>query len=287
MEVSESGMTGQIDLFEYEAERSLLDSLFEESRLYTTGKDYQELLRFVAALRNFAPFNAMLLQIQKPGLTYAASAADWLQRFNRVPKDDARPLLILWPFGPVALVYDIQDTEGDELPQDAFLFPASGDMTSERIEKFIQLIAKTGIPTDYFDAGDGKAGYIRATRAEPSEGKAGISYKIKLNRNHSPATQFATLVHELSHLYLGHLGEDKPRKIPARRSLSHEEKELEAESAAYIVCTRNGVDSRSQTYLRDYVKNSQYTENLDIYQVMRAAGKIETLLGLSAKMTIR
>jgi rhodanese-related sulfurtransferase len=79
----------------------LLDQLLADSRLYRTGKDYRALLDFVIRLRNFAPFNAMLLQVQKPGLMYAASRLDWLERFNRTVKDGARPLLILWPFGPV------------------------------------------------------------------------------------------------------------------------------------------------------------------------------------------
>src|SRR2546425_3442962 len=103
---------GQQDLFETEVARSLLDQLLTDSRLYTQSKDYKELLDFVVRLRNFAPFNAMLLQVQKPGLTYAASAADWRTRFGRKPKEGARPLLILWPFAPVALVYDVMDTEG-------------------------------------------------------------------------------------------------------------------------------------------------------------------------------
>jgi hypothetical protein len=29
--------------------------------------------------------------------------------------EGARPLLILWPFGPVALVYDVMDTAGKDL----------------------------------------------------------------------------------------------------------------------------------------------------------------------------
>jgi hypothetical protein len=37
----------------------------------------------------------MFLQVQKQGLTYAASAVGWLARFDRKPKDGARPLLIL------------------------------------------------------------------------------------------------------------------------------------------------------------------------------------------------
>jgi hypothetical protein len=39
-----------------EAERSLLADLLERSRLYRTTEDYLELMRFVARLRNFAPF---------------------------------------------------------------------------------------------------------------------------------------------------------------------------------------------------------------------------------------
>jgi hypothetical protein len=100
----------QSELFdsETEAARSLLDHLLAESKLYKTSKGYWDLLQFTSKLRNFAPFNAMLLHIQKPGLTYAASSSDWLQVFGSTPKIDARPLLILWPFGPVALVYDVQ-----------------------------------------------------------------------------------------------------------------------------------------------------------------------------------
>ena len=67
----------QLDLIETAVTRSLLDQLLEDSRLYKSGKHYKQLLHFVVRLRNFAPFNAMLLQIQKPGLMYAASARDW------------------------------------------------------------------------------------------------------------------------------------------------------------------------------------------------------------------
>ena len=122
----ESEARGQQDLFETEAARSLLDRLLTDSRLYTRSKDYKDLLDFVVRLRNFAPFNAMLLQVQKPGLRFAASALDWTERFGRTPKEGTRPLLILWPFGPVALVYDLLDTEGEDLPRDVWSFYAQG-----------------------------------------------------------------------------------------------------------------------------------------------------------------
>lgn len=131
----------QPDLFEpdpeIESARSLLDQLLIDSRLYTRSQDYKELLNFVVRLRNFAPFNAMLLQVQKPGLRYAASARDWHDRFQRWPKDDARPLLIMWPFGPVALVYDLADTEGEELPEHVYAFPAKGAITQSQIYAYV------------------------------------------------------------------------------------------------------------------------------------------------------
>ena len=80
----------QQNIFQIEAARSLLDQLLTDSKLYTQSKDYKELLDFVVRLRNFAPFNAMLLQVQKPGLSYAASARDWRERFGRFPKEGAR-----------------------------------------------------------------------------------------------------------------------------------------------------------------------------------------------------
>ena len=281
-------MLHQQDLFESEAARSLLDQLLDDSRLYHSSGDYLKLLDFVVKLRNFAPFNAMLLQIQKPGLSYAASALDWRERFNRRPKRDARPLLILWPFGPVALVYDVQDTEGDPLPTDASFFQASGEITKERMQRFLLLMARKGIKHHYFDGGEGSAGSIEMTKkppakmdkkkktAKPSE------YLMRINQNHASNVQFSTLAHELGHLLLGHLGPDERLNIPKRPQMTPVQVELEAESFAYLACSRNGVECKSKTYLADYVGKHTDVEDLDLYQIVRAVGQMETLLKLTA-----
>lgn len=278
--------TYQADLFETEAARSLLDQLLEDSRLYHGSKDYRQLLDFVVKLRNFAPFNAMLLQIQKPGLSYAASAFDWRERFNRRPKRDARPLLILWPFGPVALVYDVDDTEGDDLPPDVKCFQASGEITEERMKRFLLLMGRKGISHHFFDGGDQKAGSIEVVR-RPSiqknkKAKEKSEYLMRINENHAPNVQFSTLAHELGHLFLGHLGADEALNIPKRPRLTQAQEELEAESFAYLVCSRNGVSCKSQTYLADYVGKHTTVDNVDLYQIVRAAGQMETFLELTA-----
>lgn len=271
----------QGDLFEMEAARTLLDQLLADSRLYRQGGDYKALLDFVVRLRNFAPFNAMLLQVQKPGLSYAASARDWLERFGRQPKEGARPLLILWPFGPVALVYDVMDTEGDPLPEDVASFFARGAIDQNRLQSFQSLMRKKSIEWYGVDAGDHMAGSIRVVRRGSNDKEATL-YWIYINRNHIPAVQFVTLTHELAHLFLGHLGRDKMLNIPQRRMPEFEQRELEAESVAYIVCERNGVRSKSQTFLSNFVDANTTVNHLDVYQVMRAAGQVETLLGLAA-----
>lgn len=152
-----------------ESTRSLLDHLLTESKLYTNSKEYKELLDFSIHMRNFAPFNAMLIHIQKPGILFAASAYDWATRFERKPKQDARPLLILWPFGPVALVYDMNDTEGKELPKSVMhAFITIGPVEKSDIDRYLVLMAKKGIMCSQFDGGEGKAGSIQlATFSQP------------------------------------------------------------------------------------------------------------------------
>lgn len=95
--IANSTQQQRILLEEEDGSRSLLDQLLTDSRLYTTGKEYQELLDFVAKLPNFAPFNAMLLQIQKLGLRFAASAYDWNRIFRRTIKAKPRPRLLQFP----------------------------------------------------------------------------------------------------------------------------------------------------------------------------------------------
>ena len=268
-------------LLEEEGARSLLDQLLTDSRLYTTGKDYQELLDFVAKLPNFAPFNAMLLQIQKPGLRFAASAYDWKRIFRRTIIAKARPLLILWPFGPVALVYDQMDTEGVELPEDVAAFYATGVIDEVKLGSFVSRMNKNNIEYNRFDGGDNSAGAITVTHWSNGE-KDKNSYRIDLNNNHSVAVQFSTLAHELGHLFLGHLGADKNLSVPDRNAINHGKREIEAESVSYLVCKRNGVTPKSETYLAEFVTENMTINDIDLYPVMRAAGQVETILGLTS-----
>lgn len=272
-----------------EAAKSLLSNLLDQSRLYHQSKDYKELLDFVTRLRNFAPFNAFLLNVQKPGLRFAASEYDWRHRFGRKVKEGARPLVILWPFGPVALVYDVDDTEGNPLPDSVQqTFRALGELTNDHITEFMSLLHRQGIELKLIEYGDAHAGHIQ-TGQKPegleigersTDAKKRPAYLIRVNSKHNPNVQFVTLIHELAHLYLGHLGPDKYLKIAERSHPKYEQREIEAESVAYLVCKRNGVESRSEEYLSNFVKASTTMGSLDLYLILKASGQIETALQL-------
>lgn len=89
----------------------------------------------------------------------------------------------------------------------------------------------------------------------------------------------------MAHLYLGHLGFDKYLKIPDRKKLLLQIKEIEAESVCYIVCNRNGVKPNSEAYLSDYIDENINVGSMDLYAILKAAGQIETLLGLTVPMS--
>ena len=268
------------------AARSLLDELLAESKLYASTREFQELMDFVVRFRDFSPFNAMLIQIQKPGLRHAASVRDLWQRFERRPRHGARPLLILVPFGPVGLVYDLMDTEGQPLPEVAAAFRARGRITLERIAGFETLLRRSNVEVVRVDYGDNNAGSIEV--AHRAQHKDDVSqYRMTVNQNHNSAVQFSTIAHELAHLFLGHLGRDAKLGIPKRGRLDHATEELEAECVAFIVCERNEVDSDSRSYLARFVNENTTVGNLDLYQIMRAAGQVEAALGLATNSSHR
>ena len=259
-------------------DRALIEQLIAATHLYESSDAVKDLMNFIIRLRAFAPFNAMLLHIQKPGLTHAATASDWHRRFGRVPKVGVRPLIVLRAMGPVDFVFDVLDTEGRDIPESAFSFPTLGGLDKARFAMIVGRIANDGIDIVEMDAGDAKAGWIKlASRSTNPTGKH--RYQLAYNRNHPAVTQLVTVAHELAHLFLGHLGDDVGRRVRDRRDRTVEQREAEAEMAAYLVAKRNGLSPRSESYLSSY---KGALAEIDLYGVMRAANSIENAMGIQA-----
>jgi hypothetical protein len=271
-----------------------LDGLFSLARQYRSSGAYRELIDFVVRFHFHAPFNAMLVHVQMPGAVYVAPPHRWLRDYHRHIKAGARPLVILQPMGPVMFVFDVSDTEPEHkaspLPTDVTqpFEVRYGHIAGEFVQT-LENAKRDGIHVTERDAGSQSAGAIRVAqqgghlqvlarqRPELEYVEVPRRYEILLNRNHSAEAKYATLVHELAHLYCGHLGTPNNTWWPDRRGLARDTREFEAESVCYLICTRLAIDNPSDAYLGNYLGDHHEIPPISLDCVMRSAGLIEQM----------
>ncbi|HWI57247.1 MAG TPA: hypothetical protein VNZ22_08470 [Bacillota bacterium] len=92
-----------------------------------------------------------------------------------------------------------------------------------------------------------------------------------------PRSRFATLCHELAHIYLGHLGGDRDGWWPSRINLDQSTVEIEAEAVAYIVSIRLGLRPSSDAYLSNYLEGGTVPPSVSAEMIVKVAGKIEEM----------
>jgi hypothetical protein len=276
--------------------RRSLDELFNLTRQYKSSKAYGELLRFVARFSFYAPFNAMLTHVQMPGATFVAPPHRWLRDYARRIKAGARPLVILQPMGPVMFVFDVSDTEPEKnappLPLEVRRpFEERRGQIGGECHQTIENAKRDGVDVVEQDAGSQSAGAIQCAKPgkslqilvklkpSPEYKVVPLRYQLLLNAKHSTEEKYATLVHELAHLYCGHLGTPDDRWWPDRRGLDQEVREFEAESICYVVCKRLGIDNPSARYLAGYLAKNKKgnVPPISLERVMASAGLIEQM----------
>jgi hypothetical protein len=236
----------------------------------------------------------MLVHVQRPGATYVAPPHRWLREHRRRIKAGANPLVILQPMGPVMFVFDVADTEPEEgappLPREVVEpFEVRRGRIGGEYARTIENAKRDGVDVALQKAGSQSAGLIRVARRPgrlsfvvevspvPRHTLVPLRYEVLMNAEHSAEARYATLVHELGHLYCGHLGTPHPRWWPDRRGLTHEVSEFEAESVCYLVCARLGIDNPSEQYLAGYLEAHAETPAISLDRVMAAAGLIEQM----------
>lgn len=266
-----------------------LDELFLVARQYRSSAAFVQLMEFVASFRAYAPFNAMLLHIQRPGATFVAPPSRWLRQYGRRIKPAANPLVILQPMGPVMFVFDVLDTEPNAdarpvPPEVVQPFEVSGTLHGE-LERTVDNAKRDGVAVSERDEGSQSAGSIRVSQGvsrlqfcprgkrPPQHSQIRHRYDVVLNSKHSRETRYSSLVHELAHLYCGHLGSPSSRWWPDRRGLPKSIRELEAEAVAFLVCRRLGLEPRSAEYLAEFMRDGE-APAISLDCVMKAAGLI-------------
>lgn len=222
------------------------------------------LKRFLTVAANFHNYslnNWFMIFGQRPDATRVAGYKAW-QKMGRQVKGGSKAIKIIAPrkgkkkdaegnatdkeylFFTTANVFDISDTEGEELPT---VFRVEGDPGDSlfALESFIESQG------------------IKLEEKESLSGALGVSYggRIEVKAGLEPAQRFTTLVHELAHELL--------HKQADRETLSKATKETEAEAVSFVVGQAIGVDSLGQT--ADYVQ--LWKGDLDVFNA--SLGRIQ------------
>lgn len=274
--------------------QSQIDLLFQNVGKYKKSAEFKELLQFCKKFKMLSPYNAMLIHIQKPGSKYVLTNEKWTKKYNRRPKKNARPMIILVPFGPVEFVYDIGDTDDmggnlfQSIPQDITdPFMVHGHLDVRLYETILFNLQYYGIAISPFMAGNSYAGNITYNsvpfkldvqfKKRPKLYMTwDVRYIISLNSNAKREEAFGSLIHELAHFFCRHLPSYNKSWITRNRSKNEEE--FEAETVAWLVCERIGLKTRSDTYLSGYLGNNDEVPDISIESIFKAVCEIEKML---------
>lgn len=222
-----------------------------------SGEDWQRYLKFQATLPRYSFTNMMLVYLQRPDAVMVMGAgkrkdgkkAGWaaLGR-NVVPGREESGRIYIWKpwtktveaenpgekgrtylnFYPVP-VYDVSDTEGDALPE--VTSKVEGEDAGWLLKAALEFITAAGWTYEFVPAIAGGA-----------EGDCNqVARKIRIaTEGFSVNHQAATALHEAAHMEL-HTG-------PKTVSLPRSQKEVEAESVAFVVGEHFGVDLKAYSF---------------------------------------
>ena len=256
-------------------EEAALSRLFRRSAQYREAEEYRRFLDFVGGFPQYSPYNAALLHVQNPGVSFTATRRQWRNRFDRAVEPGARPYVILQPFGPVLFVYDLSDTEprseeAEELPEEELPkkvtdpFAVEGALSEDTWARMLRncrererVAVRRSERLHCRHGGRIEKIPVRARPESPGDCLSeGCLYRVLLNNSLGTEEQFGALAHELGHLFCGHLGAGSGAWWDGCTGTDKPQKEIEAESVAYLACRRVGPHALSERYLHWYVERA-------------------------------
>lgn len=277
--------------------KSELDSLFDSVKEYRTSQFYRDTLDFCRRFKQLAPFNAMMVKLQRPSCRFVLTAAQWKKMYGRTIIPNARPVVIL-SFQPVSYLYDISDTElgSNKAKSDNIIlegikhqYDTKQEVAQSDLDQLVNNLAIHGIAyTDNFRAGVSygaqllfldKPREITIRLNRTNNIKYFAYYLISVNENLNPGAKYASIMHELGHFFCHHLLSPGKNKWWKPRNISHVEEEFEAESVAWLTCERLNIQNPSERYLASFLdNNSEIPKGISIDHIFKAHNKVWELL---------
>lgn len=264
---------------------------------------YKEYLKFASKFTDYSARNTLLINLQRPDATLVAAYGKWKQlgrqvergqtgieilapvayKTNQVleterhavdefgnqlynPDGTEKMETVEKPMTGLAFkkvyVFDVSQTSGKELPDP--VIELTGDIDSARKEAVFAALKKvTGIDIEFKDIKGGAKGYYSATNNE-----------IVIKSGMSDAQTLKTAFHEAAHNLL----HDPAKDIVTNKS-PRNEKEVQAESVAFMVAERFGIDTSEYSfpYIASWSDGKQL-EHLKsaLQEIQEAAKKISS-----------
>ena len=256
------------------------------------SEQYKEYLKFASKFTNYSPHNTMLISLQKPAATLVASYGKWKKLGRQVEKGEKGIAI----FAPViyntdqhlmgkrtvidengvektevsndqlkrlafkkVYVYDISQTSGKDIP----CFESNelkGDIDSEKKKAIFKALEKvTGIKIEFEDIKGDSKGYYSINENR-------IVIKSGMSDNQTLKTAFHETAHKLLH--------DPKNNLNTVKS-PRNEKEVQAESVAFMVAERLGMDTSEYSfpYIASWSNGKQLEQLKGALQEIQSAAK--------------
>lgn len=172
---------------------------------------------------HYRPFNCALILVQRPGARMVMTEYAWDQKGYSL-KPEATPIVILQPGGPVNLLYDKEDvySRNKQLRFDGFddeyRFPEKGKNIDElTYERWKNAVHSKGIRVSENRSGEARYGRASSLNAPMQITFAAFEkgvkktksilahHQIVINSSLPTHEKALTILHELGHLYCGHV----------------------------------------------------------------------------------
>ena len=289
--------------------REITDKLEQGIKELFESERFKEYLRTMSKFYNYSFNNTLLIAMQKPEATYVAGYTSWQHNFDRqVMKGEKgirilapapyksqeerekidpltqKPVIgadgktvtetveVLRPAFKVVSVFDVSQTDGKELP-DIIVDELKG--TVENYEAFFDALKQESpVPISFEDIPGGAKGFFSP-----------VESRIAIQEGMSEIQTVKTAIHEIAHAKLHAVNPDE-KTAPEDKKDRHT-KEVEAESVAYTVCQRYGIETSDYSfgYIAGWSTGKETKELKSSLDTIRKTAA-EMIEGIDAKLKV-